>query len=87
MSEIEVQDKLEKVCTEAHQKLEQLGKEEYSELLAKLAWCLGSYRFDKNPAGLVAAATEALEVLKAIKNEKPRLVAKKLIEDLEKAVA
>ncbi len=80
-------DKLEKSCKEALAKLEALGNDKHKELREKLAWCLGSYEYDKNPDGLVEQGKAALKELKKVKKDKPRQVSKKLIDDLEKATA
>ena len=81
MSEVKVA--AEKACIEAKSKLEKLGIEE--NIQAELSWVVGSYNYDKNPVGLYEIGSKALGALKVYKNEKPRLVSKKLIEDLEKA--
>ena len=80
-------ERLEQVCKEAHDKLEKLNKEELEGVRSKLEWCIGSYNHDKNPAGLIDAGNQALTALKAYKKVKPRMVSKKLIEDLEKVLA
>jgi hypothetical protein len=77
-------DSLEKASEAALSKLQQLGIEQ--QLQADLEWCLGSYRFDKNPAGLYEAAGRALTVLNAEKAKKTKGVTVKLIGDLEKAL-
>ncbi len=76
-------EKVEKAATNAKDKLTQLNIEE--KLVAELEWCLGSYASDGNPSGLIEKGTEALEALKKFKESNPRKVAKKLIDDLEKA--
>ena len=73
----------EKACIDAKSKLEKLGIEE--NIQAELAWVIGSYNYDKNPVGLYEIGNKALIALKDYKTEKPRLVSKKFIEDLEKA--
>ena len=78
---------LEKACKDALAKLEALGDEKQKDLREKLAWCLGSYRHDKNPTGLVEHGKLALKQLQKIKKEKPRQVSQKLVDDLEKALA
>jgi len=80
-------ERLEQACKAAHDKLEKLNKEELEGVRSKLEWCIGSYNHDKNPSGLIEAGNEALAALKAFKKQKPRMVSKKLIEDLEKALA
>lgn len=77
-------DLLEKASEEALKKLQELGIEQ--QLQSELEWCLGSYRFDKNPAGLYDSAGRALTVLNAEKAKKTKGVTVKLIGDLEKAL-
>lgn len=73
----------EKACIEAKSKLEKLGIEE--NIQSELTWVIGSYNYDKNPVGLYEVGSKALGALKEFKTEKPRMVSKKFIEDLEKA--
>jgi len=87
MSDLAVNEKLEKVCQEAYEKLEKIKGDSFTEVKDKLAWCIGSYNYDKNPAGLYEVGAEALDALKTYKKEKPRLVSKKLIQDLEKVIS
>ncbi|UZR93291.1 hypothetical protein [Chondrinema litorale] len=87
MSDLAVNGKLEKICQEAYEKLDKINLDEYNDVKEKLAWCIGSYSYDKNPAGLYEIGTQALDALKTYKKEKPRLVSKKLIEDLEKVLS
>lgn len=75
---------IEKVSEEVLQKLQELGIEE--QLQRDIQWCLGSYRADNNPVGLVQNARKALVVLKGEKDKKTKGVTSKLITDLEKAV-
>lgn len=83
-AELFTADALETACEETLKKLQELGIEK--GLQAELEWCLGSYRFDKNPAGLYETAERALVVLNAEKAKKTKGVTSKLIGDLEKAV-
>ncbi len=76
---------LEKTVESVVEKLQKLKTDE--ALTAELQWCLGSYRFDQNPSGLLEKGSVALERLKAEKEKNSRAVSKKLIEDLEKVVA
>jgi hypothetical protein len=75
---------LEQASEEALKKLQALGIEQ--QLQSELEWCLGSYRFDKNPSGLYEVAGRALTVLNAEKAKKTKGVTVKLIGDLEKAL-
>src|SRR5277367_4156179 len=56
------------------------------QLQADLEWCLGSYRADKNPIGLIEVSRLALSIFKAEQKKKARGVTTKLISDLEKAL-
>jgi hypothetical protein len=75
---------IEQASDEALKKLQSLGIEE--QLQSELEWCLGSYRFDKNPSGLHEVAARVLNVLNAEKAKKTKGVTVKLIADLEKAL-
>ena len=78
---------LAKQCQQAATKLESLEDGKYHEIKEKLAWCVGSYNYDKNPAGLAEYGKQALDHLKQAREEKPRKISQKLIDDLEKAVS
>ncbi|MBN8575631.1 MAG: hypothetical protein KF775_03620 [Cyclobacteriaceae bacterium] len=56
------------------------------QLQADLEWCLGSYRFDGNPVGLVEAINRALVVLKAENAKKTKGITAALIAGIEKAI-
>ena len=73
---------LEKTVNSTLEKLDKLKLDE--KLYSELTWCWKSYKFDHNPIGVVNKSREALELLKAKRNENNRAVSKKLIEDLEK---
>ncbi|MDH4058198.1 MAG: hypothetical protein OEU76_05510 [Cyclobacteriaceae bacterium] len=75
---------LDGVCEKALAKLKALNID--AQLQADLGWCLGSYRFDKNPVGLVKAGSRALEILTAAKAKKANSVPTKLISDLKKVL-
>nr|WKN37719.1 hypothetical protein K4G66_03225 [Tunicatimonas sp. TK19036] len=80
-------EKLAQTCQEAAAKFEKMSDEKYTEIKEKLEWCVGSYSYDKNPAGLKEYGGKAIDLLKEAKKEKPRLVSQKLITDLEKSLA
>ncbi len=82
----EVNEKLRKSCEEAIGAFQKLKNEEYTEISSKLEWCIGSYNYDNNPAGLNEFGQQSLKVLKAVKQEQPRKVNKKVIDSLEKAI-
>ncbi len=73
---------LEKTVENTIEKLSKLKADE--ALVAELEWCLGSYKFDQNPIGLIEKSQLALEVLKTKKEENSRAVSQKLLQDLEK---
>lgn len=78
---------LVKKCEEAASKFEKIGDAKYNDIKEKLKWCIGSYKHDKNPSGLVEYGRKAADSLKEARAKKPRQVSQKLIDDLEKAVA
>ena len=78
---------LAKQCQQVATKLEKMEGQQYQEIKEKLEWCLGSYNYDKNPSGLADYGRQAVEKLKEARQEKPRQVSQKLIDDLEKALA
>lgn len=86
MSTSETSLKIEKACREAHEKFLKLDADRFHDIISKLEFVIVSYNADKNPVGLYEIGEAALSILKEYKEEKPRLVPKKLIEDLEKAV-
>jgi hypothetical protein len=57
------------------------------QLQADLEWCLGSYRFDGNPVGLVEAINRAVAALKAEQAKKTKGVTAAFITGVEKALA
>ncbi len=75
---------LEQASEEALKKLQSLGIDQ--QLQSELEWCLGSFRFDRNPSGLYEVAGRALTVLNEEKAKKTKGVTVKLIGDLEKAL-
>lgn len=77
-------DRIEKASIQALKTLESLGIEQ--QLQQDIEWCLGSYRYDKNPAGLFDMTERALSVLIAAKERKAKGVTSKLIGDMEKAL-
>ncbi len=76
--------KMEKVVAPVIEKLEKLAER---ELAAELSWCWGSYQNDQNPSGLVAKGEAALDVFQAAREKNSKSVAKKLIDDLQAALA
>ncbi len=67
--------------------MKKVGADDYTATISGLEFCLGSYNYDKNPVGLYEYGAKALADLKAIRDKKPRQVAQKLLDGLEKAIA
>ncbi|MCG8308647.1 MAG: hypothetical protein MI975_14740 [Cytophagales bacterium] len=86
MSDAKQNQKIEKACAAAFDKFQKMGLDKYADIQSKLEYVLGSYRYDGNPVGLYEYGAVALKELKKHKKANPRLVSKKLIEDLEKAL-
>ncbi len=84
---ISINDKLRNECQNALDALKKLNIAKTAELQAKLEWCIGSYDFDKNPAGLAEFGGQALKELKKIKEKDTKKVTKKLLDGLEGAIA
>ena len=76
--------KMQKVVAPVIEKLEKLA---HQELAAELSWCWGSYQNDQNPSGLVAKSEAALAFFQAKREQNSKSVAKKLVDDLEAALA
>ena len=76
--------RMEKVLTPVIEKLEKLSQ---GVLAAELNWCWGSYQNDQNPSGLVEKSEAALGLFKAAREKNSKAVAKKLVDDLEAALA
>jgi len=79
-------DKLEKACKDALAQFEKIGDEKFYEIRSKLEYVLGSYGFDKNPAGLQEFAKKSSKLLKTYKEKYPRKVSKRLIDSIDKAI-
>lgn len=76
---------IEKISTATLKKLQELGIDQ--QLQADMEWCLGSYKYDKNPSGLYEMNQRALRVLKTEKEKKTKGVTAKMITDLEKVAS
>ncbi|BDD04681.1 hypothetical protein [Aureibacter tunicatorum] len=77
-----------KSTNEALEKFEKINtKGDFDEIIDKLKYVHGSYNHDGNPVGVVEFGKKALELLKDYKQQKPRQVGKKLIDNLEKSLA
>ena len=77
-------DQLEKISEEVLKKFKTLDIGQ--KLQDEFEWCLGSYRHDKNPVGLLDVARRALPLLKEELANKTKGITAKLVGDLEKAV-
>lgn len=77
-------ENLRNACEEAVQLFDKLKTEEHTEIKSKLKYCIGSFDYDKNPAGLYEYGEIALKELKSFKDKNPRKVNKKIVENLEK---
>ncbi len=73
---------IEKVSEQVFKQLQTLKIE--GDLRNDIEWCLGSFRHDQNPAGLLDTAVRALVALKEVKAKSAKSVPAKLITDLEK---
>lgn len=77
-------EKMKKLVAEV---IEKLGKLKHADLAAGLSWCWVSFQNDQNPEGLIEKSSQALAALKEAREKNAKAVAKKLIDDLEKALA
>ncbi len=75
---------IDKACEQALNNLQALKLDQ--QLQADLAWCLGSYRYDQNPVGLLQTGAKALEVLNVAKKKNVKAVPAKVINDLKKVL-
>lgn len=76
--------KMKKVVPQVIEKLEKLSQ---FALASELSWCWGSYQNDQNSSGLVEKSEAALSLFRAARQKNSKAVAKKLVEDLESALA
>lgn len=76
---------LEDVSEAALAKLKALDLD--AQLQADMEWCLGSYRSDRNPVGLIETCERALQIFKAQLAQKKKGVTKTLVTSLEAVVA
>lgn len=77
-------DSIEKVTEEALKTLQTLGLDQ--QLQSDLAWCLGSYRSDKNPVGLYDTLERVLVIFNAEKAKKTKGLTVKQVGNLEKVL-
>ena len=76
-------ERLREACELAVKTFQKLNQPEFSEIISKLEYCIGSYNFDKNPSGLVEFGFLALEMLKEVRKNHPRKVSASLVASLE----
>ena len=76
--------KMEKVVADVIEKLEKLKQ---TDLASDLSWCWVSFQNDGNPVGVIEKATQALAAFNEAREKNSKAVAKKLVDDLEKALA
>ena len=79
-------EKLRDACELAAQTFRKINILIFMKLVSKLEFCIGSYNFDKNPAGLFEYGYKALGMLKEIKKKNPRKVTKDVISALEESL-
>lgn len=72
-------------CITAIEAFKKLNKPEYSDIIARLEYCIASYDFDQNPIGLFENAELAYQMLIDAKQKDPRKISKKLLDDLKKS--
>ena len=75
---------IEKTAAEVLKKLQSLSTA--AELQAEIEWCIGSYKYDQNPAGLYDAMAKALPIFMELKLTNAKAVTAKFVTDLEKAL-
>jgi hypothetical protein len=80
-------DRLRDACEHALQTFQKLKQPEFDDIISKLAFCIGSYNFDKNPAGLVEFGFKAMEILKEIRKKKPKKISVEVVDSLEESLA
>jgi hypothetical protein len=79
-------ERLRDACELAVQAFRKLNHSDFNDIINKLDFCIGSYNFDKNPAGLVEYGYKALGMLKEIKKNHPKKVAKTVLSALEESL-
>ncbi|WP_057937599.1 hypothetical protein [Algoriphagus resistens] len=78
-------EKLEKLLPEVVEKLSKLKSGE--ALASELSWCIGSFKHDNNPEGLIEKSQQAVALFKEAREKNSKAVSKKLVESLEKALS
>jgi hypothetical protein len=80
-------DRLRDACEHALHTFQKLKQPEFDDIISKLEFCIGSYNFDKNPAGLVEFGFKAMEILKEIRKKKPKKISVEVVDSLEESLA
>ncbi len=80
-------ERLRDACELAAQTFHKMKQPDFEEIISKLEFCIGSYNFDKNPAGLVEYGFKAMEILKEIRKKNSRKVSVEIINALEESLA
>lgn len=75
---------IEKISEDILTKLKAIQAEE--KLQADLEWCLGSYRYDQNPSGLIEVIGKAHTVLKEAHAKKTKGITVTLLNSIEKVL-
>jgi hypothetical protein len=75
--------RLRDACELAAQTLRKVSHSDFHEIVSKLEFCIGSFNFDKNPAGLIEYGHKALDLLKEIKKKYPRKISREVLSALE----
>jgi len=85
MNSITKGDRARNACKEARDILKKLNKPEYSEIIARIEYCMASYDFDQNPVGLFELAMVSHHMLSEEKKNNPKKISQKLLDSLEKS--
>ena len=85
-SNTKVNEKMNKACDQALEAFRKLNDPKFNQIESELEFVIGSYNYDNIPTGLHLVGKKALKKLKAVKEEKPRAVTKKCLDDVYKAV-
>lgn len=83
-AKVSAEELIEKACTDALQKLQSLKLDQ--QFQSEIEWCLGSYRYDRNPHGLYQMAERALSVFKTEAAKKTKGITATFIKSIEKAL-
>jgi hypothetical protein len=80
-------ERLRDACELAVKTLRKLKQPEFDDIISKLEFCIGSYNFDNNPAGLVEFGFKAMEIMKEIRKKTPRKISVEVVDTLEECLA